>query len=69
MIAMASYTNGFPYMSGISGPNIHVAEATWVTFFVLSLVIMPLAGYVIMKFLNYWREPGVTLQLPPPGPA
>jgi len=51
------------------GPNIHVTVATWVTFFVMLLVIMPLAGYVVIKFLDYWREPRVTLQLPPPGPA
>ena len=69
MIAMANYTNGFPYLPGILGPNIHVTVATWATFFVMLLVIMPLAGYVIMKFLDYWREPRVTLQLPPPGPA
>jgi nitric oxide reductase subunit B len=69
MIAMANYTNGFPYMPGILGPNIHVTVATWVTFFVLLLVIMPLAGYIIIKFLDYWKEPRVTLQLPPPGPA
>jgi nitric oxide reductase subunit B len=69
MIAMANYTNGFPYMPGILGPNIHVTVTTWVTFFVLLLVIMPLAGYIIMKFLDYWKEPRVTLQLPPPGPA
>ncbi|MFZ8809974.1 MAG: hypothetical protein ACO2PN_17950 [Pyrobaculum sp.] len=69
MIAMANYTNGFPYMPGILGSNIYVAVATWATFFVMLLVIMPLAGYVIMKFLDYWREPRVTLQLPPPGPA
>jgi nitric oxide reductase subunit B len=69
MIAMANYTNGFPYLPGILGPNIHVTAATWATFFVMLLVIMPVAGYVIMKFLDYWREPRVTLQLPPPGPA
>jgi len=49
MIAMANYTNGFPYMPGILGPNIHVTVATWVTFFVLLLVIMPLAGYIIIE--------------------
>jgi len=43
--------------------------ATWATFFVMLLVIVSLAGYVIMKFLDYWREPRVALQLPPPGPA
>jgi nitric oxide reductase subunit B len=69
MIAMSNYTNGFPYMPGILGPNIHVTVATWATFFVMLLVIMPLAGYVIMKFLDYWKEPRVTLQLPPPCPA
>jgi nitric oxide reductase subunit B len=69
MIAMANYTNGFPYMPGILGSNIYVAVATWATFFVMPLVIVPFAGYVIMKFLDYWREPRVTLQLPHPGPA
>jgi nitric oxide reductase subunit B len=69
MIAMANYTNGFPYMPGMLGSNICVTVATWATFLVMLLVIVPLAGYVIMKFLDYWKEPRVTLQLPPPGPA
>ncbi len=69
MIALANYTNGFPYMPGILGPNVHVTVATWVTFFVLLLIIMPLAGYIIMKFLDYWKEPRITVQLPPPSPA
>ncbi len=69
MIALANYTNGFPYMPGILGPSVHVTVATWVTFFVLLLIIMPLAGYIIMKFLDYWKEPRITVQLPPPSPA
>lgn len=69
MIAMANYTNGFLYMQGILGSNIYVAVATRATFFVMPLVIVPSAGYVIMKFLDYWREPRVTLQPPHPGPA
>ncbi|ABO09324.1 nitric-oxide reductase large subunit [Pyrobaculum calidifontis] len=69
LVAMANYTNGFPYMPGILSPNIHVTTSTWVTFFVLLLAIMPLAGYIIIKFLDYWREPRIALDLPPPGPA
>jgi len=69
MIALANYTNGFPYMPGILDPNVHVTVATWVTFFVMLLVIMPLAGYIILKFVDYWREPRITVQLPPPSPA
>ncbi|MFZ8841649.1 MAG: hypothetical protein ACO2PM_22550 [Pyrobaculum sp.] len=68
MIAMVNYTNGFPYMLGILGPNIHVTVATWATFLMMLLVIMPLAGYIIIKLLDNWRAEG-TLQLPPPGPA
>jgi nitric oxide reductase subunit B len=68
MIAMANYTNGFPYMPGISGPNIHVAEAAWVTFFVMHLVVIPLAGYIIIKFLDYWRAEGHA-STSAPGPA
>ncbi|AET32196.1 nitric-oxide reductase large subunit [Pyrobaculum ferrireducens] len=66
MAAMANYTNGFPYMPGILGPNVHVTVSTWVTFFVLLLVIMPLAGWIIIKFIDYWREPRITVELPPP---
>ncbi|WP_333639099.1 nitric-oxide reductase large subunit [Pyrobaculum aerophilum] len=66
MIAMANYTNGFPYMPGILTPNIHVTVATWVTFFILLLVIMPLAGWIIIKFIDYWKEPRITVDLPPP---
>lgn len=69
LIAMANYTNGFPYMPGILGPNIHVTTSTWVTFFILLLVIMPLAGYIILKFLDYWKEPRISLELPPPSPT
>jgi nitric oxide reductase large subunit len=61
MIAMANYTNGFPYMPGILGSNIYVAVAAWVTFFVMLLVIIPLAGYIIIKFLDYWRAEGHAL--------
>ncbi|MFN3803857.1 MAG: cbb3-type cytochrome c oxidase subunit I [Pyrobaculum sp.] len=66
LISMANYTNGFPYMPGILEPTVHVTVSTWVTFFVLLLVIMPVAGYIIIKFLDYWKEPRISLQLPPP---
>ena len=69
LIAMQGYTNGFPYTPGLVEPTSDPVRATWVTMFVLLLVIMPLAGYVVIKFLDYWRDERITVSLPSPGSA
>ncbi len=69
LIAMEGYTNGFPYTPGLVEQTIDATKATWVTIFLLLLVIMPLAGYIIIKFLDYWHDERITVQLPPPSPA
>jgi len=69
LIALAGYTNGFPYQPGLIEPSFHAVRATWVTIFILLLVIMPLAGYIIVKFIDYWRSERITVELPPPSPA
>ena len=69
MIALAGYTNGFPYTPGLVEPNIHVTVSTWVTFFLLLLIIMPLAGYIFLKLLQHWHDQRVTVELPPPNRA
>ncbi|MCE4611987.1 MAG: nitric-oxide reductase large subunit [Desulfurococcales archaeon] len=66
IIALMGYTNGFPYKPGILEANVHVLQGTWITFIILLLATMPIAGYVIVKFIDYWREPRVEIQLPPP---
>ncbi|BES81615.1 nitric-oxide reductase large subunit [Pyrodictium abyssi] len=69
MIAMKGYTNGFPYYPGLVEPTISSVKATWVTIFLLLLVVMPLVGYVLLKFIDYWRDQRVTVELPPPSRA
>lgn len=69
LISLANYTNGFPYLPGITQPRLDVTTATWATFFILLLVIMPIAGYIIIKFIDYWKDPRITLELPPPSPV
>ncbi len=69
LIAIKGYTNGFPYTPGLIEPHLSVTKATWVTIFTLLLVIMPIAGYIIVKFIDYWRDERITVQLPPPSPA
>ena len=69
LIAMEGYTNGFPYTPGLVEPTIHSVKATWVTIFLLLLVVMPLVGYVIIKFIDYWRDERITVELPPPSRA
>ena len=69
LIAMKGYTNGFPYQPGLVEPTIHSVKATWITIFLLLLVIMPLVGYILIKFIDYWREERITVQLPPPSRA
>ncbi len=69
LIAVEGYTNGFPYTPGLVEYNIHPIRATWVTIFILLLVIMPLAGYIIMKFIDYWKDERITVALPEPSKA
>ncbi len=69
LIAIEGYTNGFPYTPGLVEQSFDAVKATWVTIFLLLLVIMPIAGYIIIKFLDYWRDERITVELPPPSPA
>ncbi len=66
LIAVLGYTNGFPYTPGLIEHDAHPVKATWVTIFILLLVIMPLAGFIIVKFIDYWRDERITVSLPPP---
>ena len=69
LIAMKGYTNGFPYTPGLVEQTIDATRATWITIFVLLLVIMPIAGYIIIKFIDYWRDERITVSLPEPTPT
>ncbi len=69
MAGLAGYTNGFPYMPGIVEPALDVTKATWVTFFILLLAIMPIAGYIMIKLIDLWHEPRITVSLPSPDRA
>lgn len=33
------------------------------------LVVMPMAGYVVLKLMDYWNEPRLSIQLPLPNDA
>ncbi len=69
MIAMQGYTNGFPYMPGLIEPTANVTYASWITLFTIMLVVMPMAGYVVLKLMDYWNEPRLSIQLPLPNDA
>ncbi|MCE4627864.1 MAG: cbb3-type cytochrome c oxidase subunit I [Desulfurococcales archaeon] len=69
LIAMQGYTNGFPYTPGLVEASHDPVRATWLTMFILLLVIMPLAGYVVIKFLDYWRDERIVVNLPSPSSA
>ncbi|MCE4620637.1 MAG: nitric-oxide reductase large subunit [Desulfurococcales archaeon] len=69
LIAVKGYTNGFPYTPGLVEQKFDAVKATWITIFILLLVIMPLVGYIIVKFLDYWKDERITVELPPPSPA
>ncbi len=69
LIAVLGYTNGFPYTPGLIEADTTPVKATWITIFILLLVIMPMAGFIIVKFLDYWRDERITVQLPEPGRA
>lgn len=66
LIAEAGYTNGFPFMPGITTSTTNITLATWAVMIVLFVLILPLVAYIIIKFLDYWREPRITIDLPPP---
>ena len=69
LIAIKGYTNGFPYTPGLVEQTMDPTRATWVTVFLLLLVIMPLVGYIVIKFIDYWRDERITVNLPQPSPA
>ncbi|ABW01134.1 cbb3-type cytochrome c oxidase subunit I [Caldivirga maquilingensis] len=69
IIAMQGYTNGFPYMPGLIGPTANVTYSSWLMIFTIMLLVMPLAGYVVLKLMDYWHEPRLNIQLPPPNDA
>lgn len=69
MMAIKGYTNGFPYYPGLVEPTISSFKATWVTISLLLLAVMPLIGYVLLKFIDYWRDQRVSVGLPPPSRA
>lgn len=69
LIAIKEYTNGFPYTPGLVEQNIDPTRATWVTVFLLMLVIMPMVGYIVIKFIDYWKDERITVELPGPSPA
>ncbi len=66
LIAIEGYTNGFPYTPGLVEQTIDTTRATWITIFLLLLVIMPMIGYIIIKFIDYWRDERITVSLPAP---
>ncbi|MCE4609398.1 MAG: cbb3-type cytochrome c oxidase subunit I [Desulfurococcales archaeon] len=66
LIAIEGYTNGFPYAPGLVEQTIDTTRATWVTIFLLLLVIMPMIGYIIVKFIDYWKDERITVSLPTP---
>jgi nitric oxide reductase subunit B len=66
MIALAGYTNGFPYQPGVLEPTVDVTVGTWITFFAILLSVMFVAGFLIMKFLDYWNDPRTPISLPEP---
>ncbi len=69
LISVKGYTNGFPYTPGLVEQKFDAVKATWITIFVLLLIIMPLAGYIIIKFIDYWKDERITVELPPPTPT
>ncbi|MEL9990599.1 MAG: cbb3-type cytochrome c oxidase subunit I [Thermoproteus sp.] len=66
LIALENYTNGFPYTPGILSPTNNVLYASWGMIIAILLIVMPMAAYIVMKFLDYWRDPKAPIQLPPP---
>jgi nitric oxide reductase subunit B len=69
MIAFAGYTNGFPYHPGYIEPKVDVTIGTWITFFAILLSVMFVAGFLIIKFLDYWNDPRTPVSLPEPTKA
>mgnify|MGYP001770633649 FL=1 len=69
LIALENYTNGFPYTPGILTSTNNVFYASWGMVISILLIVMPMAAYVLMKFLDYWRDPRAPIQLPPPNEA
>jgi len=66
MTALAGYTNGFPYMPSLVEPSLDVTKATWVTFFILLVAMMIIAGVMITKLVEKWHDQRITISLPPP---
>ncbi|MGC8597750.1 MAG: cbb3-type cytochrome c oxidase subunit I [Thermocladium sp.] len=66
MVAMDNYTNGFPYMPGLLQFTNNVTFASWAMVFTILLIIMPMAGYVVLKLVDYWHEPRLIINLPQP---
>jgi nitric oxide reductase subunit B len=66
LIAMEGYTNGFPYMPGLLQQTSNVVFASWGMIFAVLLIIMPMAGYIVMKLTDYWHDPRTAINLPPP---
>ncbi|MGC9119728.1 MAG: nitric-oxide reductase large subunit, partial [Thermoproteus sp.] len=69
LIALENYTNGFPYTPGLLAPTNNVLYASWGMIIAILLIVMPMAAYVFIKFLDYWRDPRSPIQLPPPNEA
>ena len=69
MISLMGYTNGFPYMPGETQPSINVSLSTWVMLVVLLAVLVSMVSYVSIKIMDHWRDPRISVTLPPPSQA
>ncbi|MFP3212665.1 MAG: cbb3-type cytochrome c oxidase subunit I [Thermoproteus sp.] len=66
LIALENWTNGFPYMPGLLAPTNNVIYASWGMIIAILLTVMPMAAYIVVKFLDYWHDPRTPIQLPQP---
>lgn len=69
LIALKGYTHGFPYTKDLIKPGINAMRATWVTLIVFMAAVMPLTAYVIIKFIDYWKDERISVNLPRPNKA
>ncbi|QXJ28614.1 Nitric-oxide reductase, quinol-dependent [Saccharolobus shibatae B12] len=66
MVSLLGYTNGFPYMPQQTQPSVNVSLSTWIMVIVLLAVLVSMVSYVSLKILDHWRDPRISVPLPPP---
>ncbi len=66
LISLLGYTNGFPYMPGLTSPTPNDYYATFAMIGAVFAVGIPLVVYITRELISHWHDPVVKVDLPKP---